>query len=295
MTRGVAIPFGRGGAGRFLPWLVALMVFLAALALASVIALERSLARWDAGLAGSLTVELPAAGAKSDNGLAAALAALRRAPGVSSATPLGREEVAKLIEPYLGRALSPDDLALPQLIDVRLDPLRPASAADLRNLLADAAPSATIDDHALWLGDLERFARSVELTAFLILALIAGAAVLSVAFVTKAGLSVHREVIELLHLMGARDGFVARLFEREALRLGLIGGLFGLALAVAILLALGQAAGAAPLLGGAVALLPALQLQAWDWAALALLPLAAAAIAMIAARATVLVSLRRLP
>jgi cell division transport system permease protein len=296
VTRGgVAIQFGREGAGRFLPWLTALMVFLAALALASVMALDRSLARWNAGLAGTLTVELPAAQGASDNGLAAALAVLRRVPGVTRAEPLSRAEIAKLVEPYLGQALSPDDLALPQLIDVRLDPVRPASAAGLKALLAQAAPAARLDDHAFWLGDLRRFARSVELTAFLILALVAASAAWSVTFVTRAGLSMQRDVIELLHLMGAHDSYVARLFERAALRLSLIGGLGGFALAAAVLLALGKAAGAADLLGDGVALLPTLHLKGWDWAALAALPAAASAIAMTAARITVLASLRRIP
>ncbi|HKR18801.1 MAG TPA: FtsX-like permease family protein [Stellaceae bacterium] len=292
---GLAIPFGRDGSSRFLPALTLLMVFLAGLALAAVMDLERALARWDASLTGTLTVELPAPTAPNDKSLDAALAVLHAAPGIKSATPIDRDATAKLIEPWLGAALSPADLELPRLIDVRLDPGGRADLAALRAQLAKASPGATLDDHQLWLDSLARFARSAELTAIAILVLIGGVAVVSVSFATRTGLAVHRDTIELLHLMGARDSYVARQFERQALRLALIGGAAGLVLAAAALLALSQAASAAAFLGDSVTLLPALHLRGWNWAVLAVLPIVAGLVAMATARLTVLTTLRRLP
>lgn len=311
-----AIPFDRGGAARFMPWLVALMVFLAALSLAAVMTLQHALEFWDASLAGTLTVELPPlpappppappANAKvktspnknpvsNDGGLAAALALLRATPGISGAEPLGRDAVARLIAPFLGNALSPEDLDLPRLIDVRLSTGAPPDLAVLQAKLAAVAPGAVIDDHRLWLGRLVLFARSVQITALVILALIGTVAVLTVMFVTRTGLLVHREAIELLHLMGARDGYIAHQFEREALRLGLVGGAAGLLLSGLALLALGHAAEASAFLGDAVTLVPALHLKGWNWLALAGLPLAAGLVAGLTARLTVLATLLRLP
>ena len=227
--------------------------------------------------------------------MAAALALLRATPGISGAEPLGRGDVAKLIAPYLGNALSPEDLELPRLIDVRLDPKSPPDLAVLQAKLISVAPGAVIDDHRLWLGRLFLFARSVEITALVILALIGIVAVLTVMFVTRTGLLVHREAIELLHLMGARDGYIAHQFEREALRLGLVGGAAGLLLSGLALLALGHAASASAFLGDAVNLIPALHLKGWNWLALAGLPLAAGLVAGLTARLTVLATLVRLP
>ena len=292
---GLAIPFGRGGSNRFLPALTLLMVFLAGLALAAVMDLERALARWDASLTGTLTVELPAATTTNDKSLDAALAVLHAAPGIKSATPIDEATTMKLIAPWLGAALSPADLELPRLIDVRLDPGGHADLAAVRAQLATAAPGATLDDHQLWLDSLARFARSAELTAIAVLVLIGGVAVISVSFATRTGLAVHRDTIELLHLMGARDSYVARQFERQALRLALIGGAIGLALAAAALLALSQAASATAFLGDSVTLLPALHLRGWNWAVLAVLPVIAGLVAMATARLTVLTTLRRLP
>ncbi|MGH6968844.1 MAG: cell division protein FtsX, partial [Stellaceae bacterium] len=195
----------------------------------------------------------------------------------------------------LGTALSPADLELPRLIDVRLAAGGHAALAALRAKLAAAAPGATLDDHQLWLDSLARFARSAEITALAVLALIGGVAVISVSFATRSGLAVHRDVIELLHLMGARDGYVARQFERQALRLALIGGVLGLALAAAALFALSRASDAAAWLGDGATLLPALHLRGWNWAVLAALPIIAGLVAMATARLTVLATLRRLP
>ena len=293
---GLAIPFGRDGSSRFLPALTLLMVFLAGLALAAVMDLERTLARWDQSLTGTLTVELPAATDANDKGLDAALAVLHAAPGIQSATPIDRAATAKLVEPWLGTALSPADLELPRLIDVRLAPGGHPNLAALRAKLAAAVPGAMLDDHQLWLDSLARFARSAEITAIAVLVLIGGVAVMSVAFATRTGLAVHRDIIELLHLMGAHDAYVAHQFERQALRLALIGGVAGLVLAAAALLALSQAASAASLLGDSVTLLlPPLHLRGWNWAVLALLPIVAGLVAMTTARITVLATLRRLP
>ncbi len=292
---GLAIPFGRDGGSRFLPALTMLMVFLAGLALAAVMGLEHTLADWNRGLTGTLTVELPAATGPGDKSLAAALAILHATPGIKSATPIDRAATMKLIEPWLGTSLSPADLELPRLIDVRLDPTARPDLAALRAKLTQAAPGSVLDDHQLWLDSLARFARSAELTALAVLALIGGVAVLSVAFATRTGLAVHRDIIELLHLMGARDGYIARQFERQALRLALIGGVAGLALAATALLALQHATGAAALFGPGVTLLPALHLRGWNWVMLVALPPIAGLVAMATARLTVLATLRRLP
>jgi cell division transport system permease protein len=96
-------------------------------------------------------------------------------------------------------------------------------------------------------------------------------------------------VIEVMHLIGAQDDYVARQFQAHALGIGLRGGLTGLLFAVATLLAV---EGLAPSGGGG--LLPGLALKAWQWGALALLPVVTALIAMVTARVTVLRTLARM-
>ena len=290
------IPLNRDSSVRFLPWIIGLMVYLAGLALAGALVLNGTLARWDRSLTGTLTVQLPAADpGKNDDALALVLQLLRATPGIKSAEPLDGEATARLLEPWLGNTLSAEELPLPRLVDLRIDTDVPPDLSALRTRLAAAAPAAVLDDHRLWLDRLASLVVSIELTALAVVALIGAAAVLTVVFTTRAGLAVHHGVIEVLHFIGARDRYIARQFERQALELGLRGGAMGLVLTIATLAVIGHASDATALLGERVRLLPALELRFWHWLLLALLPAAAALIAMVTARLTVLRALARMP
>ena len=290
------IPLRREGTVRLLPWLIAPMAYLAALSLAGMLALHGVLQGWDRGLAGTMTVELPPArDAAGDKVLAQALSVLRATPGITSAEPIDRAAEGKLLEPYLGTSVTPDELQLPRLIDLRIASGASLNLRALRSKLATAAPGAVLDDHRLWLDRLYDLALSVEATGLAIVAMVAAAAVLTVIFTTRAGLAVHHDVIELLHLMGARDLYIARQFENEAMRLGLGGGIAGVALAALTLWGLGYAAEATAVFGEEAKLLPDLRLVFWQWGALALLPVLTGFAAMLTARFTVLRALGRMP
>jgi len=291
LFRRSTLPLAGDASARFLPWLVAFMVFLACLAVAGVLAMERVLARWDRDLSGEITVQIPAGSDAIERQLRleAVIALLQTTPGVRSLTVLGEDEVLELLEPWLGTAATALALPLPTLIAVTLDTRHPPDLAALQTGLAAAAPGTLVDDHQRWLGDLMALADSIRAAALLVVGLVGLAAVISVIFVTRTGLDIHREVIELLHLMGAQDRYIARQFQRHALGLGLRGGLFGFILAGLVLLGLGWLAGRAESV-----FLPTVRLTTYDWVVLALLPLAAALIAMWAARATVLRTLARM-
>jgi cell division transport system permease protein len=288
------IPLRRDGTARLLPWLIAPTVYLATIAIAFMLALNGALVEWDRGLAGTMTITLPPNGA-SDARTKAVLAVLRGTPGIAAASPLDRAAESKLLMPFLGTAVAPEELDLPQLIDVRVAAGGGLDLGTLRTKLAAAAPGAVLDDHQQWLDRLYALALSVEAAGLAIVAMVSAASVLTVIFTTRAGLAVHRDVIELLHMMGARDGYIARQFEREALRLGFGGGIAGLVLAAVTIWGLGHAAEAVSVFGEEAALLPDLRLVTWQWGMLVLLPVAAAIAAMVTARLTVLRALARLP
>ncbi|HEY5208720.1 MAG TPA: FtsX-like permease family protein [Stellaceae bacterium] len=292
-TRRFDIPFARDGSVRFLPWLIALMVYLAGLALAGMLLLNTALGDWDRGLAGVMTVELPP---DTDSAtVQPVLALLQATPGVTAARLLPRAEVAKLVEPWLGDSAAVAQLALPRLIDVRIDPSHRPDIPSLRAKLVAAEPGAMLDDARLRFDRLFDLGRSVEFTALAVVVLIGAAAILTTIFTTRAGLAVHQNVIEILHILGAHDRYIARQFARQALGLGLRGGLVGLALAVVTLAAIGHAADVAAIFGPGLRLVPSFMPLPWQWAVLAILPIAAAAIAHFTALATVSRALARLP
>ena len=294
------LPLDRDPTGRFLPWLVALMVYLAALALVCAMVMSKMVERWDTGLSGSITVQIPPkqgapggpaeAGAAADASLDAVIEILLATPGVISAEVLEPDEIVRLLEPWLGAGASYGDLPLPELIAVGIDPSAAPDFEKLSQRLAQAAPGTILDDHQSWLGQLLDLARSIELVAALVVILVGASAVTMVVFATRMGLAIHGRVIELLHLIGAQDSYVAREFEMHSLKLALRGGVFGLALAVITVVLVERLFERME-----AALLPDLTLLPGEWALLALLPLVVAGIAMLTARLTVLGTLGRMP
>ncbi len=286
------LPLAKDPTARFLLLITAVMVYLAALALAGALVVSDMARRWDAGLAGGLTVQVvplsgPGAVPLAER-LETTLAILRGTPGVKTATALSAEQVAHLLEPWLGSEGAKDPLLpVPTLVDVMTD--GPVDMATLTTRLGDV-PGVTLDDHATWLADLRTFAGSVKLATIGIVLLVGGAAVMSVVFAVRAGLAIHRNVVELLHLMGAPDRYVSRQFESHVLGLCLRGGTCGLALAALTLFGVNHAAGSLR-----ANLLPDASLTPWQWAALALVPLAACALAVLTARWTVLRTLENMP
>jgi len=286
------LPLANDPTARFLLLITAVMVYLAALALAGALAVSDMARRWDSGLSGGLTVQVvpqsgPGAVPVAER-LETTLAILRGTPGIARAEPLASEQLARLLEPWLGKEGASDPLLpVPTVVDVTA-----SGPVDLPALKArlEAVPGVTLDDHATWLADLRAFAGSVRMAAFGIVLLVGGAAMMSVVFAVRAGLAIHRNVVELLHLMGAPDRYVARQFEAHVSGLCLRGGAAGLALAALTLVGLGQTAGALR-----ASLLPDASLALWQWGLLALVPLAASTLAVLTARWTVLRTLESMP
>lgn len=287
------LPLERDPSGRFLPWLVTVMVYLAALALVGALAMNRVLAHWDTGLSGRITVQVPqaqGAGADPAEAINRVIDRLMATSGVTAAEVLEPDEIMRLLEPWLGAGAATQELPLPALISVEVDRDNPPDLDRLARELAQAAPGAVVDDHQAWLGRLRDLARSVGFVAALVVVLVGACAIANVVFATRMGLSVHGQVIELLHLIGAQDSYVARQFQAHALRLALRGGVLGLVLAVLTVILLGQVLARAE-----TALLPSFSLHGLDWSILAALPLIVALIAMLTARLTVLRTLGRMP
>ncbi len=295
LLRRSVVPLNRDATGRFLPWLVAVMVYLAALALVSAMAMSKIVTRWDHGLSGQITVQLPV----SESDLTEAeikerredvIRLLLQSPGVLAANHMSAAETAALLEPWLGQSSGLSELPLPDLIAVEIDQLTPPNTTALSVQVQAIVTGATIDDHQRWLGNLLSLARSIEIVAALVVLLVGLSAVIMVVFVTRMGLAVHYQIVELLHLIGAQDGYIAREFQLHALKLGFYGGLVGVIFAAVTIVGISQLLGRA-----GTALLPELTLLPLEWAVLATLPLASALVAMLTARITVLRTLARIP
>jgi cell division transport system permease protein len=287
---------------RMLPFLVAAMAFLAALAMAGWFGTAALARHWQQGAGTSLTVQVPQASDPAAHGgqtrLAAVLALLTGTPGVASAHALSDQELADLLKPWLGQGAERLAIPIPAVIAVRLTDTE-SDLAPLSQRLDDAAPGTLVEDHDRWIGRLAVLARSLQACAGLALLLVAGVAASVIAVATRAGLSTRREAIEIVHGLGATDAYIAGRFAARATLLAAAGAAGGALVALPVLLTLarmaapfvGQPAGeAADSLQDALGALPAAL-----WLALPCLPVSAGAIGFATAQSAVRRWLRRLP
>lgn len=273
-----------------LDFVIAVMAFLAALALGASLIADRATEGWSHGLAAKLTVQVvpPDEGdAKRalDRETGAALAILRATPGIAHAASLSDAELDALVAPWVGRNGLTADIPLPRLIDASITPGAEVDVAALAMRLKQAAPHATLDDHSRWIQRLSAIANTVRYSAYGILLLIAGATAAAVSFATRAGLEAHHEMVALLHQMGARAGFIARTVERHYLVSAFVAALLGALCAILLFLA----AGGLERFGvEAVPFLPPLSLSWMELPWLLTVPVATALIAWVTARISVL-------
>ena len=232
---------------------------------------------------GSATVLVRPTGAETADAAAARAAEVLAGikPGVVEADALEKEKAEALLKPWLGDADVLQDLPVPRLVSVELDQNRPASAATMQKALQAAGVDATVDDHSLWLKEVLQAGMAARVAALAMASLMAAAAGAVIAFATRAGLAARRDLVGVLHLAGAEDGFIAGLFQTRFARMAAIAGLFGAGGAAMI-------AATARALGGGEGLTPALPLAWSDLLVLPVCPLLAALVAALAARVTAL-------
>lgn len=284
------LPPGSDRAIAFLPWVLALLVYVAALAGIGFIVLQGTLRAAERSLGTALTLQVPADA--SGSRLATIMAVLHRTKGIESAHLFEAAETQRLLEPWLGPAVPLDELPVPRLIDVRIDPAAPPQLATLRHEIESVLPQARLDDHR---GGLDRARAAGRRVEALLAALIAAALVLiavSAIFAVRTALLIRRTDIEVLHLLGASDAAIAGQFAARYLGLGLFGGALGAFAAILTIAVLGQ--------GGGLVQLPATTAASgiadWRfWAVPLGAAIAAGLIAMASAQLTVRRRLVRMP
>jgi cell division transport system permease protein len=168
-----------------------------------------------------------------------AVALARQTPGVEEAQAFSREESERLLEPWLGTGLDFNDLPIPRLIVLKLQSDAKPDFEPLRQALRQQVPGASLDDHALWVSRLSTMANTIIGIGVGLVMLVLVAAGLAVTFATRGAMAGNREVVEVLHFVGANDDFIAREFQRRFFKLGLRGSMAGAGAALVLTIILG--------------------------------------------------------
>ncbi|WP_097092590.1 cell division protein FtsX [Novosphingobium sp. Chol11] len=274
-----------------MPWVIAIMMFLTVLAAASGLGLAAAVQSVGADLAGRATIQIVEANADRREELSGAAARLlRKSPDVRAVRPVDPATLADQIRPWLGQDAADGDLPIPALIDVELTPGATAAKVQrLNRVLAALSPRIRVEPHAAFLRPLGSLLTALGSLAAGIVLLMALATAAIVVLAARAAHDSHRGTIDVLHLMGATDVQIARLFQRRIGLDALFGGLLGFVTALLVIILLGTRLAAT-----GSDLLAAISLPWTSWLILALLPIGGVLLSTLAARWTVLRSLGRL-
>ena len=214
--------------GRALVAVVAIMTFLASLTTGAVMLVSQAASEWQSDVAREITIQvIPAPGRDMDATVEKAASVARAFPGIGDVRAYSKDESTKLLEPWLGSGLKLDELPVPRLIVVKIAVGAAPDLPQLRRMLSEQVPGATLDDHRGWIDRMRAMAGTAVAAGVGVLILMIAATILSVTFATRGAMATNKTVIEVLHLVGAKNGFIAGNFQRHFLLLGLQGGAIG--------------------------------------------------------------------
>ena len=230
-------------AGRTLLLMITIMSFLSAVTLGGVVLVQKSAIAWSADVGREVTIQLrPVEGEVMESNLRTAVTLAETTPGVASARALTIEESQALLEPWLGAGLDLNSIEIPRLVVVQLADPVDADVESLQRNLA-AIKGASLDTHAAWRQQLNTMAGTIVLSGLLVLVLIGAATVLAIIFATRGAMATNREIVDVLHYIGASNKFIAGEFQGRFLSIGLQGGLLGAVAALLFFVMIGTAAG----------------------------------------------------
>jgi len=262
------------------------MAFLAVFALALSMASGRLADRWGEELAKSVTVRISAPLEQVERQTKATVRVLETTAGIATVRVLNTAEQQALLAPWFGPDVPIDDLPIPKLIEV-IETDEGFDAAGLRLRLQAEVPGAVLDDHTRWRKPLTVAAGRLRALGWVSIAIIGGATAAMITLAANAALAANLQVIRVLRLIGATDGYIARAFVRRFTLRALGGALIGTIIGMGAILMLPQATGDRIFLTG-------LGFQQAQWFMPLIIPVLAGIVAFFATRAAARRTLGRL-
>lgn len=293
------LPLDKDPGAGFLMLLTGLLTFLAILALLFTLVANTLSSHWVSGLAGKLTIEIPAHTADGKPRSAEDLQNLTEKVqaesaeviGINTVTPIDSAEVKQMIQPFLGDISGFEDLPLPALLSVEFSNQNKDTVKSLKSTLAELDAEIRIDTHEDWLSGILRLSHALNISALGLMVIVLCTTVLALVSAIRARMKIHHGDIELLHLMGATNIYIARQFQRHASVIALRGSIIGASLGVILFTVLMMFVSN----GGEMFNLSSFSFSTNDFLLLLATPFIISIIAQFSARLTVLRALAQMP
>ncbi len=224
-------------AGRALVVVVAIMTFLACLTAGGALLVAQASEAWRTDVLRDVTIQVkPGPNDDVDRLADKVVSIAAKAAGADNVKAYSAEDSRKLLQPWLGDGLDLTLLPVPRIIVVHTAERGDAGVAALRAALAQEAPQADLDDHRVWAARIGVMAGAMVALAAALFILVIVAMATAIGFATRGAVAENREIVEVLHFVGASDQFVANQFHAHFQRLGLQGAAIGGGAAIAFFL-----------------------------------------------------------
>ncbi len=291
------IPAEEDNTSTFVSVLTSIYMYLFVIMLAIFMAINAMASNWEKDIAGSITVQITPIedenkhidAAKTEEQQNKVLQFMEHINGVSGVRVLDDQAVQKLMSPWIGNKVDLSTLPIPRLLDVKLKPNADLNYDEITRGLRLLTPNASIDNHRLWLNRLIKFATSLKTIALAILLMVVSICAFSIYYSARTSLNINMNSIEILHIVGAKDEYIAKLYAKNYAKIGFFAGVIGLLAAVPCIILVGKygVSTGSGLLNGA-------SLSATAWSFIMLTPLFSLIYSMLTSYFTVLKSLEKM-
>lgn len=224
----------------FMYVLTSIYMYLFIVVLAIVMAINAMAESWKKDIMGSVTVQIiPVEDEnkhidteKTQEQQNKVLQYVENLSAVASVKALDAQTVEKLMTPWLGNKVNISSLPIPVLLDVKLKPNSELNYDEVTRGLRQVSENASIDNHRLWLNRLLKFASSLKNIAMTVLFMVIGICAFSIYYSTRTSLGININTIEILHIIGAKDNYIARQYAKNFVKIGFFAGIIGLMAAI---------------------------------------------------------------
>ncbi len=275
------IPLKEEKSNLFLEVSTAVSVFLFSIVLAAYFMMTSMVSSWNKSIIDGLTVQIM----PSSEALTADEELLRlnkvisffdERDGVEKVRVISNEQIKHIMSPWLGENANIENLPIPKLLDVKLKNGKTFDYQKVSSELKEVASYASIDNHGIWLQKLMKSAAALKMLSLFVLAVVLSALAFSLFYAVQTSLRVHQNIIEILHIMGATDNYVAKQYAKRGLWTGFISSVIGTILGFGVLIMISHLSS-----GLETGLIGSAKLSLWHWGTIALLPPMTAVLSMI--------------
>ena len=224
----------------FMYVLSSIYMYLFVVVLAMVMAINTMVTNWEKDILGAVTIQVSPIEdenkkidvAKTEEQLNKVLQYVENAKGVKSVHILDNKTVERLMTPWLGNKIDVESLPIPRLLDVQLKEDAEINYDEMTQGLHKVSANASIDNHRLWLNRLLKFAASLKTLALCVLLMVAGICAFSIYYSARTSLGINLNSIEILHIIGAKDDYIAKQYAKSYAKIGFFSGVIGLIFAI---------------------------------------------------------------